>query len=79
MSQLREIALSTVRHLAGAASGAVVGFLGSQSFLVFEEGGLSEVSEGVEALVLGLSLGVYALVEKALKPLFRRFFGSSGE
>lgn len=76
---MRELVISTARHLAGAAAAAVVGLLGSQTFLTLGDSGLTDVSEGVEALVFGASLGAYALVEKTLKPLFRKYLGSTGE
>lgn len=71
-----QLILSAARHLSGAAAAALVSLLASSDF--FSAVDLVEVGEGADALVFGAALGAYALVEKALKPIFLKHFGSTG-
>lgn len=75
---MRGMVIAWARHAAGAVAAAVTSVVGGQAFLDFSEVPVSEVGEGTEALILAFALGVYAFVEKALKPLAERFFGSAG-
>lgn len=76
---MRNYLISAGRHVAGAAVAVLSAFLAANGL----EGALDpDTLEGlraaVEALVLGAGLVAYALVEKALKPLMGRIFGSEG-
>lgn len=72
---MRDYFLSGVRHLAGAAAAAVLGFAASKGL---DPEAVGQFADAAHALVLGAGFAVYALVEKALKPVFSRLFGSSG-
>lgn len=75
---MREYLISAARHIAGAAVGALTAFAASQGFDVFNPEMVADIREGVEAFVMGVGLVAYALVEKALKPVLSRLFGSAG-
>lgn len=72
---MRDYFLSGLRHLSGAAAAAVVTYLAARGL---GAEAVSQLGEAAEALVLGAGLAAYALVEKALKPLLSRLFGSAG-
>ena len=75
---MREYFLSAVRHLSGAVAGAVAGFLVTRGLAVLSPEQVAVFADGLHALILGVSLAAYAAVEKLLKPVLTRLFGSAG-
>lgn len=72
-SALRELVYTGVRHGAGALVGFFVAFGAQKGFDID-----ASTSEALISALIGLSLVAYALAEKALKPVFEKFFGTAG-